>query len=679
MGSRTKLVLRTCVGVGGVCAAYSYYSWSKSMVLEGVQAKSWPVREATSPLHKTSIVVPAWTPPTRTEVLQSLTSSSLKADENNDDSYDVLVIGGGAVGSGVALDCAKRGLKVALVERDDFASGTSSRSTKIIHGGIRYLAQAFQKKIPPENLMDVFLNLRFDKTYLDVVSADLHERAFMIQSAPFMTRPIPMMIPLYRWWEVPMMWVVGKMYDAIAGRRLTVPPSHLINRSEALYQFPRLKRQNENGEELWGALVVYDGQQNDTRMNLHIALTAAQYGATIANHCKVKALTFQRGSEESDALVNGAVIEDTLTGKSINVRAKQVINCGGVFSDAIRKMAKPDVPNIMVPSAGSHLVFPDYCSPASMGLVFFTKDGRVLYLLPWEGSTIAGTTDSPGELTFEPQSTSGEIHFIINECNRVLSSPIDTTTVRAAWSGLRPLVRDPNASPTDTKTLSREHVVEALSPTFLTVTGGKWTTYRKMAEDAVDKSLASNPLLEQFKDIPCNTSTGLLIGGDRGGLVCHRNFDENVVTLREQYGFDKDTAKHLSHNYGTRSLQLADMALSEKPGRLLSKSKAEDGRVFWKRLVPQYPILEAEVVFACRHELAETAVDVLGRRTRLAFLDVKAALASLPRILEIMQEEKGWSRSRKREEHEQAVKFLKSMYIPPSDSKDNELEKRLQY
>jgi glycerol-3-phosphate dehydrogenase len=270
--------------------------------------------------------------------------------------------------------------------------------------------------------------------------------------------------------------------------------------------------------------------------------------------------------------------------------------------------------------------------------------GRVLYLLPWEGSTIAGTTDGPGELTFEPRATDDDVTFILSEVNRVLRDKLDRSAVRAAWCGLRPLVRDPNADPTDTKKLSRHHVVDVVDGGLITIAGGKWTTYRKMAEDAVDKAIEIRPELEKRVTGDCVTSTMKLIGADRGGLVCHRNFDRVAINLREVrcsasrcaleyaasrglltshrayssarrhltscrsyfmvdgqvYGMDKDVAHHLVHNYGTRALQLAEMAIAEPSERF--RSQDSSGTFFWRRLSPQYPQLDAEVVFAVRHE-----------------------------------------------------------------------------
>jgi glycerol-3-phosphate dehydrogenase len=668
-------------------------------------ASSYPVTQVLSRTNE-SVVSPSWTPPSRAEQFKRL----------EDDHFDVLVIGGGAVGSGVAMDAASRGLKVALVEREDFASGTSSRSTKLIHGGIRYLAQCFQSKIPPQSLLEVFQNLRYEPEYMKIVSADLkvhmhthmhthmhmhthahrhthtqthirthththehpQERAFMIQSAPFMTRPIPMMIPLYYWWEVPMMAITGKMYDFIAGRRQSVPPSHFVPKAEALYQFPSLKEHDDKGNELYGCMVVYDGQQNDTRMNLHIALTAAQDGACLANHCEVQSLLSEGEVGDADAYkVTGARVKDTLSGQVIDVKARTVINACGVYSDKIRQMADPAASNIMIPGPGTHVILPDWTSPASMGLVWFTRDGRVLYLLPWEGQTIAGTTDSLGEVTFEPKPTMDEVNFIVSECNRVLKDKISTKTVRAAWSGLRPLVRDPNADPSDTKKLSRDHVVDVVAGNLVTIAGGKWTTYRKMAEDAVDKALLLNPELAQ-RAKPCVTPTIKLIGADRGMLVCHQDFHKVAIMLREQFHMDKDTAEHLCHNYGTRALQLAAMALEDKRKGKTGGDASLDGFA-WTRLVPQHPALEAEVLFAVRHEYAESAVDVLARRTRLSFVDIKAALTCLPRVLDLMQGEMGWDAARREQEEAEALRFFDTMYLPAGPSDPKELKDRLLY
>lgn len=424
-------------------------------------------------------------------------------------------------------------------------------------------------------------------------------------------RPPRAQVPLYKWWEVPMMFFTGKLYDLIAGRRRTVPPSHFIPRDEALYQFPSMKDKDNEGNGLKGCLVIYDGQQNDTRMNLHIALTAINAGAMAQNHTEVLSLLTSGTKGSKDYKVTGAQVRDMITGEEYSVRAKQVINACGVFSDKIRRMADPECREIMVPAPGTHLIMPDYCSPDQMGMVWFTKDGRILYLLPWEGSTIAGTTDTKGEITFEPRPTVPEIDFILSECNRVLKDPVDYSTVRSAWSGIRPLVRDPKADPSDTKKLSRDHVVDVVAGNLVTIAGGKWTTYRKMAEDAVDKAIAVNADLKASVQSGCITSTMQLVGADRGGEICNQNFDRVTVTLREEFGMDKDTANHLRGNYGTRALQLAVLAKN-------SYSHVDKGKTFYKRLHPKYPQLEAEVAFAARCARSRARATVPAARPRCA-------------------------------------------------------------
>eukprot|EP01059_Diplonema_ambulator_P003967 TRINITY_DN13677_c0_g1_i1.p1 TRINITY_DN13677_c0_g1~~TRINITY_DN13677_c0_g1_i1.p1 ORF type:complete len:713 (+),score=189.11 TRINITY_DN13677_c0_g1_i1:284-2140(+) len=593
-------------------------------------------------------MIELWSPPSRAAQMKML----------KNEEFDVLIIGGGATGAGLALDAATRGLKVAVVERDDFASGTSSRSTKLIHGGIRYLLLTFQKKMP-ETFFDLFRNLRFDAANYHVVSSDLYERAYMIDSAPFMTRPLPMMIPMYKWWEVPLMWTGGKFYDAIAGSRRRVPASHFMSKAEAIYTFPTLRAKDAEGRSLKGCLVLYDGQMNDTRMNLSIILTASQYGAAIANHTSVEKLLHTSEYGKDDYKITGATVTDKVSGETFNVRAKQVINATGPFCDTVRKMADPKAENIIVPAQGAHLILPDYLSPDHMGFVRMTSDGRVLYFLPWEGSTIAGTTDHMTDVVDLPSATENEVDFILKEANAILNRPITKEGVRASWAGLRPLVKSPDAN--DTKGIARDHVVDIVSGGLVTVCGGKWTTYRRMAEDGLNKTLEINPALKA-KAKPCSTLEMQLIGSDRAGLVCNGDFGKVIVTLREKYDFSKDVSHHLVSNYGTRALQVAQIAQTLETTRTgLHPGEAAKN---YRKLYSKYPMLEAEVVFACQQEYARTIVDVLARRTRLAFLDVEAASACIPRVAKLMADELKWNAEETERQKKLAAEFLCTMGLP---------------
>ena len=314
--------------------------------------------------------------------------------------FDVLVIGGGATGCGVALDSVTRGLSTALVELDDFASGTSSRSTKLIHGGIRYLQKAI---------------LKLDYEQYKMVKEALHERANLLEIAPHLSSPLPIMLPVYRWWQLPYYWVGIKAYDLVAGTK-NLKSSYLLSKKSALELFPMLKR-----EKLVGALVYYDGQHNDARMNLAIALTAARYGAVVTNHVKVTNLL-----KDENGKVSGARVMDTLTGDEWDVKAKSVINATGPFTDSIRLMDDSNTPKICQPSSGVHIVLPGYYSPEGLGLLDpATKDGRVIFFLPWEKSTIAGTTDRPCEVSHNPSPTETDIQFILNEIKHYLNQDVN--------------------------------------------------------------------------------------------------------------------------------------------------------------------------------------------------------------------------------------------------------------
>jgi glycerol-3-phosphate dehydrogenase len=376
--------------------------------------------------------------PTRSEQLTSLQTG---------EQFDILVIGGGVTGCGVALDSITRGLSTALVEKEDFGSGTSSRSTKLIHGGVRYLQKAI---------------MGLDYEQYKLVKEALHERANLLEIAPHLSHPLPIMLPVYKWWQVPYFWFGIKMYDFVSGKKL-VKSSFYVSKARALEEFPMLQ-----GNKLCGAIVYYDGQHNDARMNLAIALTAAREGARVANHVEVLHLI-----KEKD-IIKGAHVRDVLTGKEWNIFAKVIVNATGPFTDSIRQMDDPTVANICQPSAGVHVVVPDYYSPRRMGLLDpSTSDGRVIFFLPWEGKTIAGTTDSPTEVTHHPHPTEEDIRFILQEIKDYLSPDLSVRRgdILAAWSGIRPLVSNPNSK--DTQSISRNHVIEVSASKMVTIAGGE--------------------------------------------------------------------------------------------------------------------------------------------------------------------------------------------------------------
>ncbi|XP_028514606.1 glycerol-3-phosphate dehydrogenase, mitochondrial isoform X2 [Exaiptasia diaphana] len=537
--------------------------------------------------------------------------------------FDVLVIGGGATGSGVALDAVTRGLTTVIVERDDFSAGTSSRSTKLIHGGVRYLQKAITG---------------LDREQYKLVKEALHERANLLAIAPHLSSPLPIMLPVYKWWQLPYFWAGIKMYDLVSGRQV-VKSSYLVGKEKALELFPMLKK-----DKLCGAIIYYDGQHNDARMNLEIALTAVRHGATAVNHTEVLSLlkksivTDAHGAKE---VVCGVHVRDTLSNEEYDIHAKCVVNATGPFTDSVRTMDKPDIPKISQASSGIHLVLPSYYSPKNMGLLDpATSDGRVIFFLPWEGRTIAGTTDTPSNVSFEPEAQEVEIQFVLSEIKHYLGDEVNVRRgdVLAAWSGIRPLVRDPKSK--STASIARNHVIDISESNLVTIAGGKWTTYRSMAQDTVDACIKTCKL-EPVRD--CQTD-GLLLEGGQG-------FTPNFhIRLIQDFGLEEEVAINLAHNYGNKAPQVA----------LLASLTGKRWPVVGQRLIPEFPYIEAEVRYAVR-EYACTAIDVLARRIRIAFLDVRAAKDAATRIVEIMAEELNWDKERQQKELHETYRFLGHM------------------
>lgn len=529
---------------------------------------------------------------------------------------DVLVIGGGATGCGIALDSVTRGLRTGLVEYDDFASGASSKSTKLIHGGVRYLEKAI---------------FNLDIEQYKMVREALRERANLIDIAPHLSAPLPIMLPIYKWYLIPWYWVGLKCYDLVAGGK-NLKWSYFINKKRALEQFPMLKR-----EDLKGAIVYYDGAHNDARMCLSIALTAARRGAYIANHVAVTSLV-----KDQEDKICGARVKDQLSGKEWTIHAKCVVNATGPHTDSIRQMDDPKSHKICAPSSGTHIVLPGYYSPQSMGLLDpATKDGRVIFFLPWQKYTIAGTTDNKCEPTFHPAPTEEEIQFILKEVRNYLAPEIDLrrSDVLAAWTGIRPLVKDP--SKPNTESLTRNHIVHTSKSGLVTCSGGKWTTYRQMAEDTVDEILKNHPDLKA-KASPCQTIGLTLEGGDHWTPTLY-------IQLVQDYGLEPEVAKNLAESYGDRAFVVAEMA---KPtGQKWPKA----GR----RIHSELPYIEAEVRFATQ-EYAATAVDVIARRLRISFLNVTAAEETLETIVQILAKELNWSKQEEKKQTQEALAFMES-------------------
>ncbi|XP_022169068.1 glycerol-3-phosphate dehydrogenase, mitochondrial isoform X1 [Myzus persicae] len=550
----------------------------------------------------------------KTGRLRTLPPRSTQIQSLNSEEFDVLIIGGGATGAGCAIDSVTRGLKTALVELDDFASGTSSRSTKLIHGGVRYLQKAI---------------LNLDLEQYKMVKEALHERATMLKTAPHLTHAIPIMLPVYEWWKVPYYWVGIKAYDLVAGSK-TVKSSYYLTKTEALEIFPMLKK-----DKLVGAIVYHDGQQDDARMCLALALTATRYGATVANHVKAVHII-----KDENGKISGAHLRDELTGKEWDVKAKCIINAAGPFTDSVRKMDDSNVKEICTPSKGVHIVLPGYYSPEQMGLLDpETSDGRVIFFLPWQKHTLSGTTDSPCDVTYNPTPTEDEISFILNEIKNYLNSDVEVRRgdVLSAWGGIRPLVSDPNKG--DTQSLARNHIVHVSKSNLVTIAGGKWTTYRAMAQETIDAAIKAVPELKPTKP-ECQTD-GLQLEGAHGWTPTM------YIRLVQDFGLECEVAQHLATSYGDRAFAVAKLA------NLTGKRWP----VIGNKIHPEFPYIDAEIRYGVR-EYAVTAVDMIARRLRLAFLNVQAAQEALPTIVNIMAEELNWSDDEKQKQLKMANNFL---------------------
>lgn len=541
--------------------------------------------------------------------------------------FDILVVGGGATGCGVALDAATRGLRIGLVEREDFSSGTSSRSTKLIHGGVRYLEKAF---------------FNIDYGQLKLVFHALAERKNVIENAPHLCHALPCMTPCFDWFETVYYWMGLKMYDLVAGRQM-LHLSRYYSAEESVELFPTLARQG-HGRSLKGTVVYYDGQMNDSRLNVGLACTAALVGAAVLNHAEV--ISFIK--DEASGRVVGARIRDNLSGKEFDTYAKVIVNAAGPFCDSVRKMADKNAPLMISPSSGVHIILPDYYSPEGMGLIVpKTKDGRVAFMLPWLGRTIAGTTDSSTTITSLPEPHEDEIQFILDSICDYLNVKVRRTDVLSAWSGIRPLAMDPSVK--NTESISRDHVVCEDYPGLITITGGKWTTYRSMAEDAVNAAIESGKLNPSNG---CVTSNLRIIGGEGWNPSSFTVLAQQYIRMKKTHSgkivpgvMDSATAKHLAHAYGILAERVAKIAQNENLG---------------KRLAHGYPFLEAEVAYCARHEYCESAVDFIARRSRLAFLDTDAAGRALPQVIQILSAEHKWDKERQKQELLNAKDFLET-------------------
>lgn len=482
------------------------------------------------------------------------------------DHFDVLVVGGGATGLGIAVDAVTRGYRTALVEAGDFAQATSSRATKLIHGGVRYLATG----------------------QIHLVWEALRERSILVKAAPHLVHPLGFVLPVYRRWELPYYGAGLLAYDLLSGGA-SMGPTRVLGARATLERVPGIARAG-----LAGSVLYHDAQFNDARLALTLARTAADRGATVLNYARCERLIYEGGQ------LAGAVVREAESGGEATARARVVVNAAGIFSDELRRMDQPGIPPLLSLSRGTHVVVgAEVLGNNHAIMVPKTRDGRVIFAIPWEGRVVIGTTDlAAADVAMEPGHTASEIDYLLEHIGPYLEKRIRKEQILSVFSGLRPLV---TGKAEKTSQLSREHHIDVSPTGLITVAGGKWTTYRRMAQDTLDFAIRHRML----QPAACVTG-GLALHGAEDGLK-----DTDPV-LRE-YGSDVGAVQ---------ALMAEDMGLA-------------------RQIEPGLPYSFAQVVYAVRAEMARTVEDVLARRTRALLLDAQAALRAAPEVAAMVAQELG--------------------------------------
>jgi glycerol-3-phosphate dehydrogenase len=509
-----------------------------------------------------------------------------------DKSFDVCVIGGGATGSGCALDSRLRGLTTVLLDAADFAGATSSTSTKIVHGGVRYLEQAVKD---------------LDAKQYRVVQRALHERIRMLHNAPYLARPMEFIVPCYRWWDAAYFAAGLKIYDWIA-RDARLFPSRFLAREETLRRIPSL-----NPNHLVGSVAYADGQFDDARYNVALVQTFAQAGGEALNYARV--IAFEKSH---DGKLAACQVEDQFTHGKFTVRARAFVNATGPFADTIRQIATPGARPRMRLSKGVHILLPLEVMPSSDAMLIpKTEDGRVLFAVPWKGRLLVGTTEQEVTIHDELYVTKEEIAYLLRHLNRYLAAPVKPDQVVSGIAGARPLVSSGDLR--DTKKLARDHELEVDSQSgLISIMGGKWTTYRAMAEDAanaVQRHLGVLVTESPTKNHPLIGSEGFTL--------------DYWKRLASNYGIPEPTARYLAGKFGTAATEVLDLA-QEDPALAAP-------------IVPDFPAVRAQVIYSARAEMAMTIEDVLFRRLGLQLYSWHSAIHAAPIVASLLGRELGWS------------------------------------
>ncbi|APW65812.1 MULTISPECIES: glycerol-3-phosphate dehydrogenase/oxidase [Arcobacteraceae] len=514
----------------------------------------------------------------------------------SNEQFDIIIIGGGATGSGIALDAASRGFKTLLLEKNDFSEGTSSRSTKMVHGGVRYLEAAVKK---------------LDKDQFNLVKEGLKERSRLLKNAPHLCTRLTLVTPLYKWWEIPYMFTGLFLYDFISGKR-GLGRTSVVSKNDMINTFPTIKKKG-----LVGGIKYYDGSFNDSRLNITLLQTAEKYGAICKNYSEVKSFIYTNDK------ISGLEMEDKITGKTYTYNSTSIINATGAFSDKVRKMDDKEAAKMLDLSSGVHIVLDKKYLPSNEGLMIpKTQDGRVLFILPWMGKCLVGTTDEKTILSEHPEVSQKDLDYILEHLEIYFDLKIDKSEILSSWSGIRPLVSAPKSS--STKSIVRDHIITSSNSGLISIIGGKWTTYRKMAEEVVDYTINKFNL----SDIKCKTKELKLIGSE----IQSENLKIDFV--------EKDIKEYLIKMYGDKALLVAQ-----------STNKIQ-------KLHPKYCLTNAEVLYSIKYEFVKKPLDFLVRRTSLSLIDKKASIEILEEVLTILKDALSWDEETLDNERLEALSIL---------------------
>ncbi|MCG8350205.1 MAG: glycerol-3-phosphate dehydrogenase/oxidase, partial [Chloroflexales bacterium] len=502
-----------------------------------------------------------------------------------------VVVGAGATGLGVAVDAAARGYKTLLLEAYDFSKGTSSRSTKLVHGGVRYLAQG----------------------NISLVRDALRERGLMHRNAPHLVRALAFVIPLYKWWQGGWYGAGLRVYDLLAGK-LGIGSSKIVGFGEAIQRVPTLAR---NG--LLGGVVYYDGQFDDSRLAITLLRTFLDNNGTALNYMRVT------GLNKTNGRVSGVQAQDTETGAEYAIPARVVVNATGVYADEIRTMDDTQAPSMLSPSQGVHLVLDKSFLPGDSAIMIpKTDDGRVLFIIPWHDRAVVGTTDTAVKhAPIEPRALPDEVDFLLSHTSRYLNKQVTPSDVLSIFAGLRPLVKA-GGDGKSTAALSRDHTLLVSDSGLVTITGGKWTTYRKMSEDTVEQAIEVGQLPQR----PCLTKE----------LKLHGWTETPESEPFKVYGADAAAVKQV---------------LAEQPD-------------WGERLHPNLPYRVGEVVWAARYELARTVEDVLARRLRSLLLDARASIEVAPKVAALLAAELGFDEGWQQDQVQQYSELANGYLLVPA-------------